>query len=43
VDFPGNKTSKILEFAAHFQMLKSFRAFGIRPTLLIFTADDSTC
>jgi hypothetical protein len=42
VDFPGNKTSKILEFAAHFQMLKSFRASGIRPTLLIFTADDST-
>jgi hypothetical protein len=41
-DFPGNKTSKILEFAAHFQMLKSFRASGIRPTLLIFTADDST-
>jgi len=42
VDFPGNKTSKILEFADHFQMLKSFRASGIRPTLLIFTADDST-
>ena len=42
VDFPGNKTSKILEFAAHFQMLKSFRASSIRPTLLIFTADDST-
>ena len=42
VDFPGNKTSKILEFAAHFQMLKAFRASGIRPTLLIFTADDST-
>jgi hypothetical protein len=42
VDFPGNKTSKILEFAAHFQMLKAFRASGIRPTLLIFTADDWT-
>jgi len=42
VDFPGNKTSKILEFADHFQMLNSFRASGIRPTLLIFTADDST-
>jgi hypothetical protein len=39
VDFPGNKTSKILEFADHFQMLKSFRASGIRPTLLIFTAE----
>jgi hypothetical protein len=42
LDFPGNKTSKILEFADHLQMLKSFRTSGIRPTLLIFTADDST-
>jgi hypothetical protein len=28
------------QFADHFEMLKSFRASGIRPTLLIFTADD---
>jgi len=42
VDFPGQTTAKILDFADHFQMLKSFKMSDIKPTLLIFTADDST-
>jgi len=42
VDFPSQATARILEFSAHFGLLETFRQAGIRPTLLIFTADDST-
>ncbi|MEA2543626.1 MAG: hypothetical protein QOH35_4992 [Acidobacteriaceae bacterium] len=42
VDFPSQTTETILSNAEHFQMMDSFETLGIRPTLLIFTADDST-
>jgi len=42
VDFPGQATARILDYATHFGLLETFRHSGIRPTLLIFTADDST-
>ena len=42
VDFPAQATENILTFSAHFHMLEEFERLAIRPTLLIFTADDST-
>ena len=38
----GQATARILDYATHFGLLETFRHSGIRPTLLIFTADDST-
>ena len=40
VDFPAQATENILRFAAHFHMLSTFEKLGIRPTLLIFAAND---
>lgn len=41
VDFPANATDFLLNAFQHFQVLDSFEQRGIRPTLLIFAADDS--
>jgi hypothetical protein len=42
VDFPAQATDFLLSAAAHFRLLAFFGAAGIRPTLLIFAADDPT-
>ena len=42
VDFPAQATDFLLSAAAHFRLLEFFGAAGIRPTLLIFAADDPT-
>ena len=41
-DFPAQSTGFLLTAAEHFRLLDSFAATGIRPTLLIFAADDDT-
>jgi hypothetical protein len=42
VDFPAQATDFLLFAAAHFRLLDFFERSGIRPTLLIFAADDPT-
>jgi hypothetical protein len=42
VDFPAQSTDFLLGAFQHFRLLESFEASGVRPTLLIFAADDST-
>jgi len=42
VDFPANHTDFLLESSEHFQLLKFFEKISMRPTLLIFAADDLT-
>ena len=42
VDFPAQATDFLLSAATHFRLLEFFGAAGIRPTLLIFAADDPT-
>jgi hypothetical protein len=42
VDFPAQATDFLLSAAVHFRLLEFFGAAGIRPTLLIFAADDPT-
>jgi len=42
VDFPAQATDFLLGAFQHFRLLDSFEASGVRPTLLIFAADDST-
>jgi hypothetical protein len=42
VDFPAQATDFLLSAAAHFRLLDFFERSGIRPTLLIFAADDPT-
>jgi hypothetical protein len=42
VDFPAQATDFLLSAAAHFRLLEFFGAAGIRPTLLMFAADDPT-
>jgi hypothetical protein len=42
VDFPAQSTDSLLGAFQHFRLLESFEASGVRPTLLIFAADDST-
>ena len=42
VDFPAQATNFLLSAAEHFRLLEFFERSGIRPTLLIFAADDPT-
>jgi hypothetical protein len=42
VDFPAQATDFLLGAFQHFRLLDSFEVSGVRPTLLIFAADDST-
>ena len=42
VDFPAQSTDFLLGAVQHFRLLDSFELSGIRATLLIFAADDST-
>jgi hypothetical protein len=42
LDFPSQATAKILDYAAHFAWKDTLLESGVRPTLLIFAADDST-
>jgi hypothetical protein len=42
VDFPAQATAFLLEAAAHFNLIEFFERINVRPTLLIFAADDPT-
>jgi hypothetical protein len=42
VDFPAQATNFLLDAAKHFRLLEFFKDARVRPTLLIFAADDST-
>jgi hypothetical protein len=42
VDFPAQATRFLLSSVEHFRLVEIFGRRGIRPTLLIFAADDST-
>ena len=42
VDFPAQATRFLLSSVEHFRMVDIFGRRGIRPTLLIFAADDPT-
>jgi len=42
VDFPAQATDFLLSAARHFKLLEFFEQSGVRPTLLIFAADDPT-
>ena len=42
VDFPAQATAFLLEAAAHFNLIEFFERINVRPTLLIFAADDRT-
>jgi hypothetical protein len=42
VDFPAQSTDFLLSAARHFKLLEFFEQSGVRPTLLIFAADDPT-
>ena len=42
VDFPAQATGFLLEAAAHFNLIEFFGRINVRPTLLIFAADDPT-
>ena len=42
VDFPAQATDFLLSAAKHFKLLEFFEQSGVRPTLLIFAADDPT-
>ena len=42
VDFPAQATDFLLSAAMHFNLLEFFEQSGIRPTLLVFAADDPT-
>jgi len=42
VDFPAQATNFLLSAAEHFRLLEFFERSGIRPTLLVFAADDPT-
>ena len=42
VDFPAQATRFLLSSVKHFRMVEIFGRRGIRPTLLIFAADDPT-
>ncbi len=42
IDFPAQATGFLLSAARHFKLLEFFEGLGIRPTLLILAADDST-
>lgn len=41
VDFPAQATDLILSYAEHYGLTEYFERAGIRPTFLIFAADDS--
>jgi hypothetical protein len=41
VDFPAQATDLILSYAEHYALPEYFERAGIRPTFLIFAADDS--
>jgi hypothetical protein len=42
VDFPAQATDFLLSAAKHFKLLEFFEQSGVRPTLLVFAADDPT-
>jgi hypothetical protein len=42
VDFPAQATDFLLSAARHFKLVEFFEQSGIRPTLLVFAADDPT-
>jgi hypothetical protein len=42
VDFPAQATDFLLSAARHFKLVEFFKQSGIRPTLLLFAADDPT-
>ena len=42
IDFPSQATAKILDYCAHFGVKDTWRDEGVKPTILIFPADDST-
>jgi hypothetical protein len=42
VDFPAQATAFLLKAAAHFNLIEFFQRIKVRPTLLIFAADDPT-
>jgi hypothetical protein len=42
IDFPAPATAFFLEAAAHFNLIEFFERINVRPTLLIFAADDPT-
>src|SRR6516164_1170665 len=42
VDFPAQATDFLLSAAKHFKLMEFFEQSGIRPTLLVFAADDPT-
>jgi hypothetical protein len=42
VDFPAQATDFLLSAAKHFRLLEFFEQAQVRPTLLIFAADDTT-
>jgi hypothetical protein len=42
VDFPAQATDFLLSAAKHFRLLEFFEQARVRPTLLIFAADDPT-
>lgn len=42
VDFPAQATDFLLSAAKHFKLVEFFEQSGIRPTLLVFAADDPT-
>ena len=41
-DFPAQATDFLLSAAKHFKLVEFFEQSGIRPTLLVFAADDPT-
>ena len=42
VDFPAQATDFLLSAARHFRLLEFFEQSNVRPTLLVFAADDPT-
>ena len=42
VDFPAQATDFLLSAAKHFRLLEFFEQSNVRPTLLVFAADDPT-
>ena len=42
VDFPAQATDFLLSAAQHFRLLEFFEQSNVRPTLLVFAADDPT-